>query len=209
MALLYVARHGETQWNRAGRYQGRLESRLTDRGEAQAAALAGALAHRGVARVFSSPLGRCLQTATPLTLALGLPLEVDDRLIEIGHGAWEGRLRAEIEADDTALFTRWKDRPETVSFPGGESLDDVLARWRTFVGALDGKNDVAVVTHDAIVRLAVLDASGRGPAQFWVPSVGNGAFAALEFDGGTARVVEDCVSDHLGSLSVDTSLQAL
>lgn len=209
MALLYVARHGETQWNRAGRYQGRLESRLTDRGEAQAEALAGALARRGAARVVSSPLGRCVQTATPLALALGVPLEIDERLIEIGHGSWEGRLRAEIEADDPDLFTRWKERPETVSFPGGESVYDVLARWRTFVGALDGKNDVAVVTHDAIVRLAVLDASGRGPEQFWTPSVGNGAYATLEFDGVTARVVDDCASDHLGSLAVDTSLQAL
>lgn len=209
MAQLYVARHGETQWNRAGRYQGRLESSLTERGEAQAAALAAALVRRGVARVVSSPLGRCVQTATPLARALDLPLEIDERLIEIGHGVWEGRLRAEIEADDAALFTRWKERPETVSFPGGESLNDVLGRWRTFVGGLSGKNDVAVVTHDAIVRLAVLDASGREPAQFWTPNVGNGAYAVLEFDGVSTRVIEDCANDHLGSLAVDTSLQAL
>ncbi len=209
MALLFVARHGETQWNRAGRYQGRLESSLTDRGEAQAAALAGALAQCGITRVVSSPLGRCIQTATPLSRALGLPLELDERLIEIGHGSWEGRLRAEIEADDAELFARWKEHPETVSFAGGESLDDVLRRWRAFVGALSGKNDVAVVTHDAIVRIAVLDASGRTPAQFWTPIVGNGAYAVLEFDGVSARVLEDCVNDHLGSLAVDTNLQAL
>ena len=209
MALLYVARHGETQWNRAGRYQGRLESSLTSRGQAQAAALAEALAARGLARVVASPLGRCTQTAQPLARALNLPLETDDRLIEIGHGPWEGRLRAEIEADDAELFARWKNLPQTVAFPGGESLDDVLRRWRAFAGGLDGKNDVAIVTHDAIVRLAVLDASGRGPAEFWAPNVGNGAYAVLEFDGASRRVVEGCVNDHLGSFAVDTSLQAL
>lgn len=209
MALLYVARHGETQWNRSGRYQGRLESSLTERGHAQAKALAGALVGHGIARVVSSPLGRCVQTATPLAQALGLPLETDEHLIEIGHGAWEGRLRSEIEADDAALFARWKAHPESVSFPGGESLDDVLLRWRAFVGGLSGKNNVAVVTHDAIVRLAVLAASGLGPAHFWAPSVGNGAYALLEFDGISTRAVEDRVDDHLGNLAVDTSLQAL
>lgn len=209
MALLYVARHGETEWNRAGRYQGRLESALTPRGEAQARALAAALASRPIARVVSSPLGRCVQTAHPLAEALGLPLEIDERLVEIGHGEWEGRLRVDIETTDAQLFARWKTHPETVAFPGGESLDDVLRRWRAFASGFRGKNDVAVVTHDAIVRLAILDASGRGPAHFWEPKVGNGAYAVLARDGDGLQVTEACADEHLGTLAVDTSLQAL
>ncbi|HKE36237.1 MAG TPA: histidine phosphatase family protein, partial [Candidatus Baltobacteraceae bacterium] len=92
---LYVARHGETDWNYEGRYQGQRESTLTELGRRQAEALAGALADSGARRILSSPLRRCVDTARPLAERLGISVETDDRLLEIAHGNWEGRLRAE------------------------------------------------------------------------------------------------------------------
>ena len=62
---MFVARHGETTWNLAGRYQGRLESELSPLGARQAFALAGAMQREGVGRVVSSPLRRCTSTAQP------------------------------------------------------------------------------------------------------------------------------------------------
>jgi len=61
--------------------------------------------------------------------------KTDDRLIEIAHGTWEGRLRDEIEQDDPETMRRWREAPETVRFDGGESLADVDARWRAFASA--------------------------------------------------------------------------
>ena len=100
--MIYVARHGETDWNREGRYQGQRESQLTETGIAQADALADALSRKGVTRVIASPLARCVETARPLAQRLGIAVETDRDLIEIAHGTWEGRLRSAIERDEPA-----------------------------------------------------------------------------------------------------------
>jgi broad specificity phosphatase PhoE len=206
---LYVARHGETDWNYEGRYQGRRESSLTPLGLAQAQALADALAGTGAARVISSPLRRCTETARSLAERLGAVLELDDRLMEIAHGTWEGRLRAEIERDDPQRLQAWQHTPQTVQFAGGESLADVDRRWRAFTASLAGEDDVIAVTHDVLVRLAVLAATGREPAAFWQPRVCNGGYALLEKAAGGWRLIDECRIDHLDGLLADTNRQAL
>ncbi len=207
--MLFLARHGETDWNRDGRYQGQRESRLTTIGRAQAQALAKALSDASIARVISSPLARCLDTAAPLAARLGVDLEVDRRLIEISHGTWEGRLREEIERDDPLRMRAWREAPERVRFEGGESLDDVMRRWRAFARSIEGKSDIAVVTHDVLVRLALLDARRRPLSQLWEPQVRNGAYARFAIDRGEWRVLDECIDDHLGELLVDSAQQAL
>ncbi len=207
--ILYLARHGETDWNREGRYQGQRESHLTPTGSAQAEALAQALGSTSIARVISSPLARCFNTAVPLASSLNCTVEVDSRLIEIGHGTWEGRLRDEIERDDPQRMRDWRECPDRVRFDGGESLEDVMQRWRAFARSIDGKNDTAVVTHDVLVRLALLDATGAPLSGFWKPRVCNGAYARFAVNDGMWHVLDECVDDHLGALLVDTARQAL
>ena len=207
--IVYVARHGETDWNREGRYQGQRESRLTMTGIAQAQALAQALGAASIARVISSPLARCLDTAAPLAARLDLDVEVDLRLIEIGHGTWEGRLRDEIERDDPQRMRDWREYPDRVRFDGGESLQDVLERWRAFARSIDGNNDIAVVTHDVLVRLAIVDATGQPLSRLWDARVRNGAYARFAVTNGVWRVLDECVEGHLGELLVDTARQAL
>ncbi len=209
MPLVYLARHGETDWNRAGRYQGRRESNLTELGLRQAGALAGALRPAGVARIVSSPLTRCVETAAPLAAATGLRVETDARLVEIAHGTWEGRLRDEIERDDGARLRAWRDAPECVAFPGGESLDAVFERWLGFAGSLDGKNDVATVTHDVVVRVAILWAAGRPLSELWKPPVVNGGYAVFETGVWPWTLRDACVDGHLEGLLADASRQAL
>lgn len=208
--ILYVVRHGETDWNREGRYQGQRESHLTATGRAQAQALADALAGASISRVITSPLARCVDTAAPLAARLGVNVEVDSRLIEIAHGTWEGRLRAEIERDDPQRMRAWRESPERVQFDGGESLEDVVARWRAFAAELDGENNIAVVTHDVLVRLALLDAARRSLSELWKPRVVNGGYARLAVEKNhKLRVLDECIDDHLGALLVDTAGQAL
>ena len=141
MTCLVLIRHGETDWNVEGRYQGQADPPLNARGLAQARELAEAL--RGVTLdvLYSSPLRRALQTAQILAAGLRLPLHVEPRLVEIHQGDWQGRLRAEISARYPDLFRRWETEPWEVTPPGGEhlthvqdrvyaALDDILARYR-------------------------------------------------------------------------------
>jgi len=206
--MIYVARHGETDWNRAGRYQGRLESQLTQTGHAQARALAGALAKERISRVIASPLERCIQTAQPLADALHVAVEADPDLIEIAHGTWEGRLRGEIERDDAATMRLWREHPQLVQFEGGESLLDVQHRWRAFARRLGDADGVAIVTHDVVVRIAILSAIERPLAFLWEPRVVNGAYARFR-GAGSWGLIDACVDAHLGALAVDTAAQAL
>jgi broad specificity phosphatase PhoE len=206
--VIYVARHGETDWNREGRYQGQRESQLTDIGTAQARALADALAPEPITRVIASPLARCLDTARPLAQRLNVALESDTALIEIAHGTWEGRLRSAIERDDPVAMQMWREHPDRLQFEGGESLAQVNERWRAFVRQLGDADGVAIVTHDVIVRLAILTATGTALSELWKPRVVNGGYAL--FRGGRSwELLDACVDTHLGALTVDTASQAL
>lgn len=206
---VYVARHGETDWNRAGRYQGQRESDLTETGRSQARAFADALRAQPIEAVFSSPLRRCRQSAEPLAQALGLGLQIDDRLIEIAHGPWEGHLRDEIEQTDSERLRAWREQPQTVTFPGGESLTVVRDRWRAFAATLSGYEQVAIVTHDVLVRLAILDATDRDVDRLWEPRVLNGAYARFDVDLGIWHLRDECIDAHLDGIRVETSAQAL
>jgi len=206
---VYVARHGETTWNLAGRYQGRLESPLSPRGERQALALADAMARAAVERVVSSPLGRCTATASPAAQRTGARLETDDRLIEIAHGTWEGRLRDEIAANDPERYRAWRADPAHVQFEHGENIAQVLARWRSFAATFAPAAPALVVTHDAVVRVALVDALSRGLEDFWSARVENGAYAVFDVHDGRWLLVAECVADHLGALRAPIEGQAL
>ncbi len=214
--MIWLARHGETTWNLAGRYQGRLESALTGLGMQQGMALGHAFferlgrGERVPARIVSSPLLRCAATAGLTAQRLGLAVETDDRLIEIAHGTWEGRYRDELAANDPERYRMWREDPARVAFDGGETLDDVLARWRSVAAdLLQRDEDTLVVTHDAVVRCALVDLQGRTLDDFWKTQVENAAYAVLVRDGGRLRVLEECVHDHLAGVRADVAAQAL
>jgi probable phosphoglycerate mutase len=206
---VYVARHGETTWNLAGRYQGRLESELSELGVRQALALAEAMDRAGAGRVVSSPLLRCTETARPAAERRGVPLETDARLIEIAHGTWEGRLREELAANDPLRYRAWRHDPAHVAFENGETLAEVRARWRDFAASFEPETPALVVTHDAVVRVALLDGLARELDEFWRARVENGAYAVFDVSNGAWRLVEECVADHLGALRASTEGQAL
>ena len=102
--MILLVRHGQTFWNRERRIQGRSESELTPLGERQAAAMASLVADivrrdDGPSwRLVSSPIGRAVQTATAISRAADLPIELDPRLAEIACGDWEGRLWDDVSA---------------------------------------------------------------------------------------------------------------
>lgn len=157
MKTLYVVRHGETEWNVAGRMQGRLDSPLTERGRDQVQQHGRFLADAGITRMIVSPLGRALESAHLLNSYLQVPMEEDSRLAERDCGSWGGLLLSDIEKH----FPRaWKDRlddPYSHRPPGGENHEDVRARVQPLVDSLFAMagEHVALVCH-AIVSRALL-----------------------------------------------------
>src|SRR5690606_2695689 len=155
---ILLARHGETGWNREGRYQGQEDIPLSDTGVKQALRLGELLRDVRVDRAVASPLGRAYHTAR---LALGDAradmIEVDQGLMEIAHGSWEGKLASEIRESDPERLAAWRDTPDKVQMPGGESLKAVLERaWPAFCAACDGlgpDDTLFVVSHDAVNRV--------------------------------------------------------
>jgi broad specificity phosphatase PhoE len=214
--MIYLARHAETTWNLAGRYQGRLESALSGLGVRQGFALGDYFERRGTrgdsipASAVASPLLRCTVTARFVTDRLGIPLRIDERLIEIDHGTWEGRYREELARDDPERYRTWREDPAHVAFENGETLQDVRARWRSFAETLIGEErDLLIVTHDAVVRCALLDVTGRPLQDFWQPKVENAGFARLEPDGTKLKLIEECVVTHLTGVRASIAGQAL
>lgn len=146
---LLVWRHGRTEWNARGRFQGQLDPPLDDEGRAQAARtaphLAELLAGQRVA-VVSSDLQRARATASALAPLLGVPLQVDERLREHGLGSWEGLTREEVSARHPEQYADWMaGRP--VRGRGGESADAVAQRSLAAVAALSPVDVAVLVTH--------------------------------------------------------------
>jgi len=169
---IILARHGETRWNVEGRYQGQtFDIPLSEAGRAQARALGRRLDRAAITRAVASPLLRAQETAT---LALGDRaglLTLDARLVEISHGDWEGRLASEILADQPDLSRAWRETPQFVRLPGGESLADVAERaWPAFQEACAGlgpEEIVLMVTHDGVNRVLLARILGLPSSRVW------------------------------------------
>ena len=156
--MIYLTRHGQTEWNLEGRMQGRMESALTPLGVRQAAAMADLLGELiacdppALWRLVSSPSGRARQTAEAISRRLALPVELDERLVEIGCGEWEGRLRAEIAQLHPEKFA---SREWFFGAPGGETFEDVWERVASWLADQPPEPDrrVIAVSHGVAGRL--------------------------------------------------------
>jgi phosphoserine phosphatase len=169
---ILLARHGETPWNAEGRYQGQEDIPLSPVGEKQARLLGERLHDVRIDRAISSPLARAHRTAQ---LALGElrteMLTTDPGFLEIAHGTWEGLLASEIHARDPELLRSWRESPDTVQMPGGESLQQVFTRsWRALAWACEGlgpQDTLLVVAHDAVNRVILCHVLGIPFSRLW------------------------------------------
>lgn len=160
---LLLARHGETADNADGLILGRRDPPLSARGLEQARALAAAARRARIAVVWCSPLRRARDTASIVAAATGTPVNVLEALAESDRGDWEGRQLAQLRRTEPERFAAFEAAADGFAFPGGESLQDQIARTRS---ALDrvaaGPAPALVIAHVGTIRAAML-AIGRHP----------------------------------------------
>jgi glucosyl-3-phosphoglycerate phosphatase len=175
LRMVVLLRHGQTDYNVAGRMQGHLDSQLTEDGVAQAVAAAPDIAKAGPERIISSDLSRARDTAALVGGACGLPVALDPRLRETHLGEWQGRTVVEIEQDYPGAIATWRSDPAWAP-PGGESRIDVVRRSRPVVDELDDEragpapSTVVLVAHGGLIAGLVCGLLGL-PTSTW-PSVG-------------------------------------
>ena len=192
MTTILLARHGETDWNREGRFQGHADPPLNRTGRAQAVDLSVALMAEQLAAVYSSPLRRALETADVVAASHGLePVPLDD-LREVDVGSWSGLTRAEVEERFPAQFARWVDYSE--GWEDGETYEEMGRRavdaLLRVAAAHDGER-VLAVTHGGPIRatFAFADGTTHAEARRLGPRIGNTFVAELAVADGALRRV--------------------
>ena len=214
---LLLVRHGETDWNRQGRFQGQIDIPLNSNGQAQAEAAGRALAAVRINRAYTSSMARPRQTAEAILKPHpGVPLTSTRGLVEIGHGLWEGRLESEIAEGWPQLLADWKRAPETVEMPEGETIQQVWDRslccWNTIAASLDSDETALVVAHDAVNKTILCALLGLTPADIWAIKQGNGGITVIDYPqgaNGPALVAAMNLTHHLGGVLDRTAAGAL
>jgi broad specificity phosphatase PhoE len=189
----YFVRHGESEANAAGRFAGRSDSPLTERGRQQAEAVAIALTATPFDRIVATPLHRSLDTAKVIAERRNMPVDVEPDLVEIDVGDMTG-----TAWDEVRMLPEWRD-DGFVAWPNGETLDQVLQRSLGALRRLARENPsgtVLVIGHGGVTRilvshfLGILPQLDRSPAH-------NTNVTVLVLDGENGRVERLFESDHL------------
>ena len=187
-----LIRHGETDWNRAGKFQGQIDIPLNDNGRNQASLAAEFLKTVQLDFAFTSSMQRPKETAEIiLRLHPGIELNEDADLREIGHGLWEGKFESEIDAEYPGELERWRTQPKSVQMPEGENLQDVWTRataaWQRLLQQVGNDNQTGiVVAHDATNKVLLCYLLGLDLADFWKIKQGNGAVTVIDYPEGIA-----------------------
>lgn len=159
----YIVRHGQTNWNILGRTQGHGNSDLTKKGLEQAKELADTIVDYPIDYIYSSDLGRAVQTAQIIANKLNLDVNKTPALREMGFGIWEGLLIEEIKKYHLDTYNTWRNKPHLVNIEGGENLNIIKERTDKFIEELNKKYDnkhIVLVSHSVTVRAMLLSFLG-------------------------------------------------
>lgn len=225
---IFLVRHGETDWNRQGRFQGQIDVPLNPTGQAQGEQVAAFLKDVSFHQAISSPMLRPKATAEAiLAHHPQVPLKLIPAFAEISHGDWEGKLEPEVESLYPGELHRWRQTPAVVQMPNGENLQQVweraIAAWEQLIDELRqssamlhrggdrGPDQVLVVAHDAINKLILCQVVGLGIEQFWHFKQGNGGVSIIDYplQGGHPRLQAMNITTHLGGVLDPTAAGAL
>jgi broad specificity phosphatase PhoE len=188
VTTIFLARHGESDWNAANRFQGHSDRPLTDLGRRQAEALADAVTGANVEAIYSSPLMRALETARIVAARTGLEVMEDDDLREVDTGGWSGLSREEVQQRFPEGFERWISGG--AGWEDGESYEDMAERSLRAVGRIaeaHPRGRVLVVSHGGPIRAIQAAANGMDIHEYrrLRPVEPNARLSAVAVENGT------------------------
>ena len=171
MTKILLTRHGHVEGIKPERFRGRAPLDLTARGRAEAAAVAQRIAGAWQPEhIYTSPLGRCVETAAVIAKACGIAANTCDDLNDIDYGAWQFKTFAEAKEQNPALFAAWFATPQLVRFPNGESLQDLAARTADalrMVLARHPDDTIVLVGHDSVNRALLMELLDQPLSAYW------------------------------------------
>ncbi len=180
----YIVRHGQTNWNILGKTQGHGNSDLTAKGIEQANELSESIVNYPIDYIYSSDLGRAVQTAQILGDKLNIEVKETESLREMGFGEWEGLLIDEIKANYANVYTTWRNEPHLAQIPGGETLHLIKDRVDSFIQSLNEKyynKHILLVTHSVTVRVMLLAFLNSGMENIYRIKQDNTALNIVEY----------------------------
>ncbi|MGP0092393.1 MAG: histidine phosphatase family protein [Xanthobacteraceae bacterium] len=207
MNKILLTRHGHVEGIKPPRFRGRADLALTDRGRAEAQAVAKRIASAWhPSEVYTSPMGRSVATGAAIAGACGLQARVLDELNDIDYGAWQSRSYDEIQKENPTLFARWFASPHLVRFPDGESLQDLVARASDvlrFVLARHVDDTIVLVGHDSVNRALLLQLLDQPLSSYWRLAQSPCCINEIDVVDGNVRVVRVNETHHLDQMSVE------
>lgn len=205
MTTIYLIRHCETKGNQQRLFQGRIDMDISDAGRAQLERLSERFRDIPLDALYSSPLLRAKRTAEAVAKYQPLAIQIDERLIEINGGCWEGRSWNDMPVFDPEQSRRWLEEPWNFGTEGDEPMRAVYDRMREAlldIAAANKGKQVAVVSHGCAIRNALCFAKGWPIEQLHtVPWCDNTGICVLTVEDGQVQVVTENDHSHLKSLA--------
>ena len=186
MTTVVLIRHGQTDWNVEGRWQGQADPPLNDRGREQAHHAAQYQRRFGIAALYSSDLRRAMETAQIIGAEMRLPVIPQPRLREINLGKWQGMLSADIEAQYPDEFRRWHTLPLTARPPDGEDVPTLATRVLETVNEIIERHPrqrVGIVAHELPIAVVLCRSAGVGLEHLRDMIPGNGVWSEVVLKG--------------------------
>ena len=181
---LILIRHGQTEWNAIGRWQGQADPPLNEAGWAQARRTADEMRRQHIDALFSSDLLRARQTANAIAEALGVEVQLEPRLREVNLGAWQGLFSDDIRARWPDEVKTWLESPLAGRPPGGESIPELAQRVVAAANDIAARHPgqrVAVVAHELPIAILTTHAAGIPLEQLRAHMPPNAAWREIEW----------------------------
>ncbi|WP_051652428.1 histidine phosphatase family protein [Clostridium algidicarnis] len=198
---IYIARHGETKWNIEGRMQGFKDSDLTQKGVSDARSLGESLKDIDFDCIYSSPLGRALDTAKYIRQDDNIKIIPDDSLKELNLGFWEGMTHKDIKEKYPLQYNNFREHPESFESQGGESFLELIKRVEKGLNNIikdENHENILIVTHTCVIKAISIIVKGNDVKDFWnLPFINNTSLTILEVINKEIKVLLEADVSHL------------
>ncbi|MBQ3347275.1 MAG: histidine phosphatase family protein [Synergistaceae bacterium] len=182
---IILARHGQTEWNKAYRFQGRTNVQLTDEGKRQAHSLSERLRSWRPEVIYTSPLDRARYTAEAIATPLNMTPVILPELEEIHFGTWEGKSFDALKSECPDEYSRWRDDPFFNPPEGAEAWPEIEARLSRAVDIMleSPYKRIVAVSHGGIMRALYAVIMGLDPHHTWYMEVSNCSISGIDIVG--------------------------